>query len=76
MLQYVTCLYRWREQVREQKLAKQELRKTASRLGRDVKIFWQQVGKLCVYKHQMQVCLCTYMESAILVWGGLCRRPC
>jgi hypothetical protein len=43
------------EQAREQKIQAQNLKKVATRLSRDVKAFWGQVGKLVVYKHEMQL---------------------
>eukprot|EP01046_Picozoa_sp_COSAG06_P072772 COSAG06_NODE_21445_length_756_cov_1.223744_1_plen_246_part_01 len=43
------------QQARNQKIEQQNLKKIAGRLSRDVRTFWGQVGKLVVYKHEMQI---------------------
>jgi E1A-binding protein p400 len=40
---------------REHKKQEQDLKKIAIRMSKDVKLFWGQVGKLVVYKHEVQI---------------------
>eukprot|EP01047_Picozoa_sp_COSAG01_P023476 COSAG01_NODE_1421_length_10362_cov_10.007113_8_plen_1396_part_00 len=40
---------------REKKMQEQAVKKIASRLSREVRTFWGQIGKLVVYKHEVQI---------------------
>eukprot|EP01050_Picozoa_sp_SAG11_P001807 SAG11_NODE_84_length_17377_cov_78.572578_8_plen_1648_part_00 len=40
---------------RQKKMEDQNLKKAANRLSKDIKQFWGQVGKLVVYKHEVQI---------------------
>eukprot|EP01052_Picozoa_sp_SAG31_P021380 SAG31_NODE_1650_length_7635_cov_12.658705_1_plen_1667_part_00 len=43
------------QRARELKIQQQNLKKIAARMSKDVKMFWGQVNKLVVYKHEVQV---------------------
>ena len=54
------AVMKWHKQkegqsARDKKVEQQNLKKIASKMSRDVKQFWGQVGKLVVYKHEMQI---------------------